>query len=439
MLNTLSRFLAIFLAVQFLFPCNLLSATTSSKAIVVVSVHDGISDNISDDLVDSFSKALAGQKLQVVTKDKVETVLNYYQPDKKEVSGNLEAEEAMSRAKDHYYNFDYPEALAQILKAIKLMESEPSRISDHGTSLRDAYVVAGIIEKSNKGGSGAAGEYFEKALKIDPQYSIDEKAFPPSIVDLFKGVRAKFSQGNKTGSILVETDPKVAEVYVNGVLKGVTPIVMSSLPEGDYSVAIKTNKYKTVEKKVALKTDDTVKIKEKLAWTASPGEKPSKVKNILTSKDDARYLISEGVRIAEILKVPKVVLIDADQVENGSGEIAIRMVDRTYKAGHNPVVIGYTSSKKSLAADLSKASSILVSQYNANILNDPQKNLDPDGIGDPVLLGKRKRALLALPAFWAIVGGILAATAGGATAAVVMGGGDSGSGSGTGSVNVQFK
>ncbi len=144
------------------------------------------------------------------------------------------------------------------------------------------------------------------------------------------------------------------------------------------------------------------------------------------------------MRIAELLKVDKVVLIDADETADGHGEVAIRMVDREYKAGHNPIVIKYDPAKKDLTENLSSTASVLAAQSRVALLNNPQKYLDPDGIGDPVLLGKRRGTFRATPAFWAVMGGVLAAGAGGATAAVMLGGGGGGD-SGAGSVNVQFK
>lgn len=426
---------------QLAFPAQIFA---SQRSVVVVPVRDGVSDKISEDLVGAFSNALAKHGLQVVSKHKVDSVLSYYRKgdDKRKAATGevaIEAESSLIRAKEHYYNFDYAEARAQVERAIKIMEASPEDIAQHGTFLRDAYITAGIIEKSERSRDEAARNYFRKALNIDPQYELDDRAFPPSVVETFSAVRGEVS-ARPTGSVSVETDPKVAEVYVNGVLKGVTPIVVSGLPEGKYSVAIKTNKYNPVTRLVDVKADSTATIKEKLYWLTSAEKSPSEIQNLLTSKDDAQEQIVEGVRMAELLRVSKVVMVDADEVANGGGEIAIRMIDRKYKAGHNPVIVRYSNDKNKLAADLSEATAILAKQSQVAILDNPQKHLDPDGVGDPVLLGKRHKMLWTAPAFLAIIGGVLAAGAGGAAAAVVLSGGDGGGkGSGAGSVNVNFR
>lgn len=427
--------MAIFLISELILPIN---AFAVSKTVVIVPVHDGTSDQISKDLSEAFGKAFARQGAAVVSSEKVEAVMGYYRTSKaNDDVQNSDAAEAISRAKEHYYNFDNEEASAQITRAIKMLEDPGPASLRTGAALRDAYVTAGIIERSIKGREKNSKIFFTKALKIDPSYVIDERAFAPSVVSAFSDAK-KEVLGGKPGSIFADTDPKAAEVFINGIFKGVTPVTVSDLPEGNYSVGIRTNKYKAIEKEVAVRSGEVSKVKEKLSWMGGAGEVSSENHGVVRSKDEAVSQIAEGVRIADLLRVPKVVLIDADESGDGSGEILARMVDRKYKAGHNPVVIRYSADKKGLLNDLTQATQTLMGQFNAELAKNPQKYLDPDGTGDPVLLGKRKKPIYAAPAFWAILGGVLAASAGGAAAAVMMSGGDD-SAPATGSVNVQFK
>ena len=393
-------------------------------SIVVAPVHDNVSDEKSFELADLFSKTLTAKGFDVISRDKVEAVLGYYQ----ETKVNNDAEDALIRAKEHYYNFEYDEAISQAIKAINIMEAAPEKISEHGELLRDAYIVAAIVEKSQKGHEGDAKKYFRRALIIDPHFQLNEKAFSPSMVELFNSVKKDVS-AFPAGTINIDTDPKVAEVYINGILKGVTPLNISGLPEGSYRILIKTNKYRPVEKQVIINAGGVSKIRQKLWWEGG-------IQNLLTSKETARDEIKEGIRISGLLRAQKVVMLDADEDAHGSGEIAIRMIDGEYKAGHNPIIIRYAAARKTLASDLNVAASELASQARADIIKNSQRHIDPDGIGDPVLLGSRGREFISVPAFWAVVGGALAASAGGAAAAVAM---DGGGGPATGSVSVQFK
>ena len=420
---------------EFIFPAGIFA---SSGSLVVVPIHDNVSDSVSDDIAQSFSEAFALKGFDVIGREKVEAVMGYYNADAKITSGSYEeACGAIIRAKEHYYNFEYKEAFAQIERAVELLEGSPSAIVRYGEILRDAYIVAGIIERSEKGHDDEAFGYFKKALAIDPQYVLNEKAFPPSIVGLFEKGRAEIL-AKPAGSISIVSDPSAAEIYINGIQKGVTPATISNLPEGSYNVAVMTNKYKPIEELVVVEPGKTINIKKKLNWAGISKNESAAIHNILTSPFEAREQINEGVRIAELLRVPKVVMVDVDEASTGSGEVAARMIDREFKSGHNPIVIGYAPSKKGMAEDLNRTADILADQYDADILAAPQKNLDPDGIGDPVLLGKRKKALYTVPAFWALVGGAIAATAGGSVAAIALSG-DDGPKSATGSVNVMLK
>ena len=51
------------------------------------------------------------------------------------------------------------------------------------------------------------------------------------------------SKDSPKGAATVSTKPSVAEVFLNGVKKGVTPVAIKGLPVGAYSLMIKTNRY----------------------------------------------------------------------------------------------------------------------------------------------------------------------------------------------------
>lgn len=422
------KLLAIVLALQIAFPFPLF-ADVKNISLAIIPINDNVSDDISSELTDAFVSALEKEGLYVVAREKVDAVLNYYQRGGENVLYYNDAETALIQAKEHYFNFDYDPAKAEIERSIEIMEAHPDGVSLHGQLLRDAYISAAIIERSEKRHDDSAKEYFRRALTIDPHYQLDEKEFSPSTVKLFNNIKGEISY-SPAGSISVETDPKVAEVYLNGILKGVTPLVVTDIPQGEYSVAVITNKYKKVEKRANVAGGETFAIKEKLLWVVPP-------QNIANSTDEARSQINEGLRIAELIRTNKVIMLDADEEADGSGVVAIRMIDREYRAGQNPIIIEYKKGKEFLVENLAQATNILTRQAHAAILKDPAKNIDPDGIGDPILLGKRRKELMTIPAFWAVVGGALAATAGGVTAAIVAGGG--GDTPATGSVNVQFK
>ena len=188
-------------------PANLFA---SNKAIVITPVMDGKSDNISKDLSKSFSDFFIKKGFQVVSNEKVNAILDYYRldreaKDKSEATKNIE--DSIIKAKEHYYNFEYAEAGAQIKYAIEQLEKGDA---DNGRLLRDAYIIAGMITKSGKKKEGETSFFFKKALTLDPGYQLDEKNFSPSVVDVFNEVKSEQLKLS-SGTIRIESDPKVAE------------------------------------------------------------------------------------------------------------------------------------------------------------------------------------------------------------------------------------
>jgi hypothetical protein len=387
---------------------------------VVWPVKDGLNDPESEDVAAALRRALPlVTTAHVVSDDLVEKVVSYYADSAGNTSGSRNGtEEILSRAKEHYFQFQYDEALAEISRVVETLSA--GAVAENGALLLDALITQGVIARS-AGKPDLTKTAFEMAVRLNPFYRIDYRSFPPSIIDIFEQSRNALMRGEK-GALRVETDPNSAEVFINGVMQGVTPLGLDEVPAGSYSVLIKTNKYEPFEKTVKISNSEKTVVSEKLRWTGDGFVGKAK------KTQDARAEISEGLRIADLLKVDKAILIDCE-----GNLITARMIDSRYRASHKPIVVDYPPEERVAAiADLAET---LAQLAQINLLSDPMKYLDPEGLGDPILLTGRKRELYKKPLFWgaigtaaagAIVGGILAATSGGSS-------------SDTGSVAVQFK
>jgi hypothetical protein len=407
---------------------SLPALSAQGVSVAVVSVKDNLSDDESESLTYPFNKALSLEGLNVISQEKVEAVLNYHKRDPE--NGEVrEAEIALTKARQSYYNFEYTEAKEQIKKAVSLLEPKPQLISIGGHVLRDAYITGGIVRMAEKEADESAKESFVKALKIDPCYEISRKAFSPSIINVFNAAKSKMLD-QSLGSIEISSDPKVAKFFINGISKGVTPAIVSDLPEGIYNVSVRANNYKSVEKEIMVRGNETANLKIKLQWAYSSEKEMARL------SDDAYAQTVEGVRIADLLKVDKVVLIDADEGAKGDGAISARMIDREFRASHNPVVVRYSAKKKTYINNLAETAAIIAKQAKINILDNSKKHLDPKGTGDPILLGKRGPRFFKKPFLLMATSGVLAAALGALASA---GSESSENNSSTGSVNVQFK
>lgn len=398
----------------------------SGVSIVVRPLKDGISDEISSDVAAALREVLPKiSRLKIIPDDIVERILAYYEKESDFLSKERRgAVENLAMAKDHYFSFQYDEALAETASAIEIFEQ--GDLSEAGALLQDALLTQGVIAKA-AGNKELAMNSFDKAVRLDPLYKIDRMTFPPSVSDMYDKLKKGFLK-EKTGALKVESSPPAAEVYLNGIMKGVTPLDLGLLPLGSYKILIKANKYRPVEKTVNLGEGGGVVVKETLAWSEPPTDAKRKM-DVATTIGQ----VGEGARIAEIIKSDKVILVNCNETKSGN-LIAARMVDRQYKSGYREVISYYDSvaQRSEAAAEVAEA---LAMQAQADLTRDPRKYLDIEGIGDPILLGARKKDFYRMPVFWGAIGTAAAGAVVGGVVAAVSGG----SPSDTGSVSVSFK
>ncbi len=401
-------------------------AANKTTSVVIQAYEDEISDDISRDSAAALRKVLPKlSNTHIISPELVNNVLTYYQ--KESLSTSQEKQTAiqnLTQSKDHYFSFHYDEALAEVASAIDFFRK--GNISENGALLQDALLTQGVISKA-AGKKKLALKSFREAAKLDPFYKIDRMLFAPSVVAMYEKQQSEILK-KENGSLKIETTPPAAEVYINGILHGVTPLEHSKIPAGNYNVVIKTNKYYPIKKNISIKNGQKILIKEKLKWkrnNVSKSSKPTK---------DTKALINEGLQLASLLKADKAVLINCNETKHGNVMVA-RMVDRKYRAAYRAVVYEYKTVEQRPQA-IAGVAKVLAAQADANLLDDPMAYLDPEGLGDPILLGARKKKIYKRPWFWGTIGGLAAAALAGGLAAALSSGGDS---SGTGSVNVQFE
>ena len=405
-----------------------ISAWAGNAAVISVVVWP-VADQNADETAQWMSGVLLGDlaknsDLDLVDPQKVANVLRYYQAvPPSEVVANIQTQ--VATAKEQYFNLNYSASESSLQEAIAGLERDPDLIFSQGSLLLEAYLTLGLVWQAQKQNDSALSA-FRKVLAVDPQYLLDASAFSSTVVHLFDQVR---SEMRGDGTLLIETDPKVAEVFVNGVARGVTPVKVSGLPNGEYAVSIRTNHYREVKRWVKVTSGSKALVKEKLAWDGTTA-----IAKLGLTPEEGRDQIGEGIRIANLMHVDKVVLLDVDEADSGSGQITCRMIDRAYRSSHNPIVIRYGADRSELNHQIEKLAILLSKQTAQDLKKNPHAYLDPEGIGDPVLLGTERSDSKNKTWLWSGVG---AAAVGGLVGGIVAATG--GSSSRTGSVAVSFK
>lgn len=399
-----------------------LPLVSNHTSIAIVPLSDGDADALSQEVSGALGDAFRIASPYRIIDAEIASRIMTYDKGPVSISDSLnEAQTHLAHAKECYFKFQSSEAMKEISNAINILSIRPEDISQTGATLADAYVTQAVITRS-KGDLLASRTSLEEAFKIDPLLELSTAQYPPSITSLFEDVKRSRS-GLAYGTVSISTTPEAADVFVNGIQRGISPTALK-LPEGDYRILVQANRYMPVEREVHIVSDVSVKVHSRLHWIKDVSRK--------VAVSDAASQVREGLRIAELMKVDKVILVDAD-FEGSMRRIETRMVDRKLSAGQPPVRVTLKGEGGPSSSELAFLTRELAGQVSLDIVANPEKAIEPKGIGTAALLENRRRPLLKNPWFWGLVGILAAAGIGGGLAAAMSGSGD------VGALRVQFR
>lgn len=388
----------LFLIPSIVFSASAFAGYKHQTSIVVQPLR--VSDEASRKTADILRQKLSGiPSLYVVDPEKVSAVLKYYENDS--LSSNTAevqtAKDLLSRAKEHYFQFAFSEAEAELNKVVEIFKHQPGLVFRDGQILVDGWMTLGLLFSAKKEEAKAI-QAFQEVIKLEPNTPLDSKAFAPSIRKLFEKARNRDGEEKQEkASLVIAGEPKVTEIYLNGIYQGVSPLTLSPLPAGEYALSFRAHNYQPFEQSLHLEPGEKRILQHKLYWEGVQKQKSGAI----------QLEIEKGVTIAELLKVDKVLLVDVEKEG-----IQTRLIDRGYRASHKPIFISLRENAKGLEENIGKLVRLIFAQTQLNLLKNPQAHLDPAGIGDPILLGARRGKFSKKVLFGGLgamgVGGILA-------------------------------
>ncbi len=370
----------------------------------------------------------------VVDKAQVQALVNYHADYVSDNSHLTSAERYLGLAKTHWFDRQYHEAEVTVNSAIASLRAN----REDGALLIDALLTKVMILKEEKRYDESKA-VFEEVLKINPHLSMEGLPINGRSLGVFKKTRAELLERH-AGSLDIKTDPPAETIYLNGIKKGVSPLVLKDLPEASYLVTIEGSHYQTTSFPVTVTANTTQFINKKLNWVE--GAKRS-VKDLGVPVKTDEVIESEikmATKIGETLKVDKVVLVSSE-TKNGQPVVVARTIDTLLKAAYNPVAVPLSDYLKNKKASVAQMADTLDNQARKNVLNNPAEFIQPK-TGD-IRVMRRKRPFTQTPAFYTVVG-LIVGGAIGATAALLLddNGGSSGSsssGGDAGGVGIQFQ
>lgn len=366
-------------------------------SVAFVPVIDGNLDERSKTLASdvAFSVGLSSN-FHIVNSDLTAKVLKYYQNHGNEISPLQDDEKLIAAAKIDYFNVDFARARKKIDGALKSLREDGQILSATGPVIVDANLVLALVAKAQND-IAAVRSAMQEVLRIHPTHTLSETDFAPSVIKLFEEEKSAHD-AKPRGGLHISTNPKAADVYINGFLMGATPLELS-LPEDHYQIKINENRYGEILREMGVAAGKNTKLNEKLKWT----NKPQPADNLISR--DTLTQLKEGLRIAGILRVDKVVLVNAD-AKDARVDATLKVIDAPLKAGLPEIVFEIPGENTPrLLSDISKS---VIRQLETDVALNPKKNIDPQGFVDSSALGKKKSKLTSNPWFWIILGSIAA-------------------------------
>lgn len=202
----------------------------TQPALVVSPMQGTTNQQAAQAIVTEFEKT---NQVFVLDPDKVQGFISQYSQEKKPQSSQ-EALEFFNQGKTSYQNLEMEAAVDYFRKAERLYKNtlwdEDSFRAYRTTKFQLAQSFLALGRKEE------ARVQMEEVMLLDPgrqDKKLSEKFYSPQVRALYQSVYEDFLTRDK-GSIVVESDPGGAQVYMDGTLMGQTPGTVPNVPVGKH-------------------------------------------------------------------------------------------------------------------------------------------------------------------------------------------------------------
>lgn len=363
------RFLSIILLCSFFVTdCSVVyaqfqAAPQFEDSLAFVSFEDGNADEETAELAHDLSLAFSNTQEEHVVKQKiVRDVLAYYPLSTVDVSED-DARNQVKQAKEFYYFGQFQDAEV-LLKSF--FNQAADKVKEDGALLMEAHLLSALVFKAQHKKNEMALS-LQDALKINPFFRIDENLYSPSFRFAFEKERKKIFSG-PLGSLEIRSDPELAQVYINDVLQGTTPVSLSAVPSGKYTITLKAQHYKEVEKVIDVFPEQNHRFSPHLQWNYKKEKNPTK----LDDKNEALLQFRFSQHASKLLKLTKLVLLDIDVSENAQKAVSAMVYDAKSNVAFTPIV---DSNFVSSAVSKSQLSSRVLQLLHQDPLHSSHKSL----------------------------------------------------------------
>jgi hypothetical protein len=209
-----------------------------------------------------------------------------------------EGEELLKQGKQDYIEGRFEEAVEKLSLALKLLTDKDKLI--------DAHLHIGLCHFA-LGNKDKAKEQLGEILRLNPAQRLDPLYYPPDFINLLEEARTGI-----LGQLKVESEPSIAQVFIDGEFVGVTPVELTEIAAGEHSLRIvkqgfkereetfvlKVGEKKTVTMNLEKETEKKKEEEEKPKVTTTPAEKKPEVKK---KSNTMMWVLLGGAAAAAVL------------------------------------------------------------------------------------------------------------------------------------------
>ena len=315
---------------------------------------------------------------------------------------SLDFRETIRQAQEFYNDFAFAKAVSVLQRSLDDY-GRISVVADKQLSFSQLFVMMGNAYLADQN-ADKAKEAFARAVQCDPQYTISEREYPPTTVKLFEEVRQDFLQKTQYARLEIQSNPK-AQVYLNGVLQGETPLKLAKQPVGEQWVLLARPGYRHEKLKIDL---TTANFKKKIELETSK-----------QTFDSLGAISPENQRLRTLSRWGN---------ENGLDHIVTVQSDANNKIKIESIHVAKVLVENQNSFDFAKLSRELVN-VRQNLVSSFEKVSNPtiaSAAAIPASSEKprstKKKSIFKKPWLWGVLGAVVA---GGAASAFLIGGGSS--------------
>ncbi len=152
-----------------------------------------------------------------------------------------EAEKLVDKAQGAYETLEFDPAVDFLKSAVTKYQKHAAYVEDP-KKVADALMLLAAV-RILRGEQKAGAERIAEAVAILPSVEPDPRIFNPSMRQVFQKV-ADSVQSKGKGKASVTSSPSYAEIFIDGVFRGVTPMEVDGLTDGEHYLRLVRQGYK---------------------------------------------------------------------------------------------------------------------------------------------------------------------------------------------------